>query len=389
MVTGDAGYIKKINRSVILSKIIEHKLISRAELAKVTGLNKATISVQVSDLLAESLIIESQLEHNNIGRRPIMLSINPQAGFVLGIDLDRETITFQLADLMGRPVSTEVVQLETSNYDVILTQLILNIKEFEGRCSHSLYGLTGVVIGIHGIVNIDETIYFVPHLQWKNKDLKKDLLNGLELNIFIENNANLCAFAEKIFNYHRAEYLLTVTLYSGIGLGNIVNGETLKGFHGYAGEIGHMIVVPYGKPCSCGNRGCWEQYASESGFMKILSDRTDERHLQHGEIQQWIAAKETITCSLLEDYIKFLSIGVNNIINLYNPEILVLNSELLRLYPDAITEIKSLLSSSVGHCREIELSHYGKQACIMGACALAIKNFLGVSELRLSMDDVS
>ena len=89
MVTGDASFIKKINRSLIISKIIEHGMISRADLAKITGLNKATISVQAAELLAEELIIESQQEHKNLGRRPIMLSLNHQAGFALGIDLDK------------------------------------------------------------------------------------------------------------------------------------------------------------------------------------------------------------------------------------------------------------------------------------------------------------
>ena len=76
---------------------------------------------------------------------------------------------------------------------------------------------------------------------------------------------------KRVYKHHQSENLLSVSLYSGIGLGIMVNGELLKGFHGYAGEIGHMIVVPDGEPCSCGNLGCWEQYASESSFITHLS----------------------------------------------------------------------------------------------------------------------
>jgi predicted NBD/HSP70 family sugar kinase len=383
MVTGDAAYIKKINRCLIISKIIEHGMVSRAELAKITGLNKATVSVQVADLVAEELIIESQQEHKNLGRRPIMLSINQQAGFALGIDLDRDTITFTLSDLMGCPVFMDTVELHTSDYKVILELLISYINEYKQKCSHTHYGLFGVVIGIHGVVSKDEFVYFVPQHQWQNKHLKEDLENVIGINVYIENNANLCSFAERVYNYHQSKNLLSVSLYSGIGLGIMVNGESLKGYHGYAGEIGHMIVVPGGKPCSCGNFGCWEQYASESSFVTLLSESHNQKEIQFDQIQNWINKQDPVTCAQLEKYITFLSIGLNNIINLYNPEILVINSELLKLFPNAETMIKAHLSSTVGHYRELLISDFGKKACIMGACALAIRNFLEVSELCL------
>src|SRR5690625_6556656 len=86
MVTGDGAYIKKINRGLILKNIISREMVSRAELAKITGLNKATISVQVASLLEDALIYETKQEHHVVGRRPIMLSINREAGYVLGID---------------------------------------------------------------------------------------------------------------------------------------------------------------------------------------------------------------------------------------------------------------------------------------------------------------
>ncbi|EKN62500.1 ROK family protein [Neobacillus bataviensis LMG 21833] len=387
MITGDAAYIKKINRSLIISKIIEHGMVSRADLAKITGLNKATISVQAADLLAEDLIIESVQDHKNLGRRPIMLSINQQAGFVLGIDLDKHSVAFALANISGLPVQTDTIQLNTSDYEVILEVLTKQINAYKQQCSHARYGLSSVVIGIHGIVNNDEMIYFVPQHSWHNKNLKVDLQTKTGVNIYIENNANLCSFAEKVYQHHQSENLLSISLYSGIGLGIMVNGDALRGYHGYAGEIGHMIVVPDGIPCSCGNRGCWEQYASESSFMKQLSEKLNTIDLKYDDIQKLIMAQEPITCKQLKQYIKYLSIGLNNIINLYNPEILVINSELLRIYPNAVTEIKNNLTSTISHYCELLVSELGNQACVMGACAFGIKNFLEVSTISLTLND--
>jgi predicted NBD/HSP70 family sugar kinase len=387
MVTGDASYIRKLNRSLIISKIIEHGMISRADLAKITGLNKATISVQAADLLAEELIIETQQEHKNLGRRPIMLSINPLAGYALGIDLDQSAITFTLSDLSGASIHTLSLELESIDYNLILDLLAKQITQYKQRCSHSPYGLIGVVIGIHGIVNNDETIYFAPHHQWHNKDLKSDLINETGINIYIENNANLCAFAEIVYKHYHSENLLSVSLYSGIGLGIMVNSKLLKGCDGYAGEIGHMIIVPDGLPCRCGNLGCWEQYASESSFMKQLSETKNKANATYDDLRDWFVVQDSDTNRLMKDYIKFLSYGLNNIINLYNPEILVINSELLRLYPNALEEIKAHLKSTVGQYRKLQVSEFGKNACSMGACALAIKNFLDVKELSLALEE--
>lgn len=386
MVTGDAAYIKKINRALIISKIIEYGMISRADLAKITGLNKATISVQAADLLAEELIIETQQEHKNLGRRPIMLSINHQAGFALGIDLDKKTITFTLSDLNGRPVQIDTIELYTVDYDIILPLLSEKIREYQENYSSSRYGIIGAVVGIHGIVNNDEMIYFVPHHQWRNKNLKEDLQNETGISIYIENNANLCSFAERVFKHHQSENLLSVSLYSGIGLGIMVNGEPLKGYHGYAGEIGHMIVVPDGKPCSCGNLGCWEQYASELSLVKQFAENKN-KDINYDMVHNWMIEQRPEVFKQMKQYIKYLSVGLNNIINLYNPEVLVLNSELLRAYPPALDQIKGQITSSVGHYRELLISEFGNKACSMGACALAIKNFLETSELNLSLGE--
>ncbi|MEH7415208.1 ROK family transcriptional regulator [Neobacillus drentensis] len=385
MLTGDTSLIKKMNRSLILSKIIEHKSISRAEIAKVTGLNKATISVQVSELLDNALIVESQLEHKSLGRRPIMLSINKKAGFALGIDLDKTTITFTLTDLNGCPVHMDVIDLPISNYEIIFDILSHKIKDYQSKCEQTEYGLIGVVIGIHGIVDTDEIIYFVPQHGWKNKNLKKDLENNVGIKIYIENNANLCAFAEKVYKHHHSNNLLSVSLYSGIGLGFMINGKLLKGVHGYAGEIGHMIIVPNGLPCSCGSLGCWEQYASENSLTRRISHDLQKLDLSFEDIQNGLDEKEPTICKEMDEFILYLSFGLNNLINLYNPEILVVNSELLRLYPNAVEELKAHFSSRISHYSELLISEFGKKACIMGACALGIQKFLEVSELSLTL----
>ncbi|MBU8915749.1 ROK family transcriptional regulator [Bacillus sp. FJAT-29953] len=386
MITGDAAYIKKINRSLIIKEIVKAGMISRADISKVTDLTRATISAQVADLLDEGLIIETQLEHFSVGRKPIMLSLNSQAGYALGIDLDYGQISFTLSDLLGHPVTSTIIKINTKDYAEILLILVEQIKKFKAEYTESLYGIVGIVIAIHGLVGKDEVVHFVPRLGWENIHLKTDLENEIDIDVYLENNANLSSFAERVFFHHETDNLLCATLYSGIGMGMMMKDDFFRGHDGYAGEIGHMIVVPEGRPCNCGNKGCWEKYASESSVFEYLSEKRQMKNLTYEDIQKWLDEGDQEVHELLEQLLYYLSIGLNNMINIYNPDVLVLDSELLRMYPDALDKIKQNLHSSISHYRELSISSIGKKSCVLGACALAIKHFLSVPMLNLPFE---
>lgn len=383
MITGDASFIKKINRSLIIKEIINQGMISRAELAKEVELTRATISVQVADLIEDELVVETHLEHNAVGRKPIMLSLNAEAGYALGIDLDFEQITFTLTNLLGQMLSSYSLSIQTTDYDEILSLLTDNIKKFEADYSDNKYKIIGVCIAIHGLVSNDEIIHFVPQFGWTDIDLKTDLAKKINLNIFIENNANLSAFSERIFTHHNSENLLSATFYSGIGLGMIMNNKFVRGHDGFAGEIGHMIIMPGGNPCKCGNKGCWERYASDHIIMSILSQLKASPQLTYEQVKQWIDEHDSEVMDVLDQFIQYVSIGLNNMINMYNPEVVVLDSELLRLIPHADQQIMNNLHSKISHFRELSISSLGRKSCVLGACALAIQKFLDVPVLNL------
>lgn len=387
MITGDASYIKKINRALIIREILKEGMISRADLSKITALTKATISAQAADLLEEELIVETQLEHSAVGRKPIMLSLNAEAGYALGIDLDFGQVSFMLSNLSGVPVFTETIPLDTEDYTEILQLLIQYITTCQAKYSDSRYGIIGIVIAIHGLVTTDETIQYVPRFQWASVDLKADLEKAVGTSIHLENNANLSAFAERAFIHHQTDNLLCVTLYSGIGLGMMMDNKFFRGHDGFAGEIGHMIVVPSGIPCACGNQGCWEKYASETSVFEQLSERKQVEPVTYAHVRNWLEEQDVDTQETMEQFIYYLAIGLNNIINMYNPDVVVIESELLQLYPASLPKIHSHLHSKISHYRELTLSGMGHSSCVMGACALAISRFLDVPVLNLPYGD--
>src|SRR5690625_4578531 len=165
-----------------------------------------------------------------------MLSINRKAGYVLGIDLDYKQIQFMIADINGHPVFSESISLDNETYPDIVQLLIDYIQKAQRKWSHAYYGLISVVIGVHGTVGNDQQINFVPKHQWHHKKLKDALEKQVNIQVVIENNANLSAYAEKVYKHHDSQNLVAIILTSGIGSGMMINGHLQKGFHGFAGE---------------------------------------------------------------------------------------------------------------------------------------------------------
>lgn len=383
MAAGDAALIKKINRSLIINEIVKHEAISRANLSKVTKLTRATISAQVADLIEEQLVVEKEIEYNLVGRKPTMLSLNAEAGYALGIDLERNQLTFVVTDLLGSPVSVDVMRCDCTNYADTLRLLIAQISSYKQQYSGRRYGLIGIVISVHGLVSSDEMIHFIPRLDWHQAPLKQDLQAALGVEVHIDNNANLSAYAERVFVHHPTKNLISVSLYSGIGMGMIVNDQYFSGHDGFAGEIGHMIVVPAGKPCECGNQGCWEKYASETIVFEALSKLYPDQKLDYSFILQQAEQGDQQLADVMEQYIYYLTIGLNNVINIYNPDVVVLDSGLLRIYPDALNKIKAGLRSRISHYHGLYISELGRTSCTLGACAKSIQQFLDIPALSL------
>jgi len=386
MITGDASYIKQINRSIIIKQILKLGNISRADLSKATALTRATISAQVADLVEEQLVVEKQVPHHQVGRKPIMLSLNAGAGYALGIDLDYGQITFTISDLLGKPLSSASIKTETTDYRESVDLLAYHIKRYQEEYTEAPYGIVGIVIGVHGLVSAQKNIQYVPRLNWSNVQLKQDLEQALGVAIHIENNANLSAFAEQVFIHQDTDNLLCITLYSGIGMGMMINNKLLYGHNGFAGEIGHMILIPDGIPCECGNDGCWEKYASESSVFKRLAESNALFVPTYTNIHQGLMNGDEEIKAAMEQYIRYLSIGLNNIININNPDVIVLDSELLRLYPNATDKIRNQLHSRINHYQKLYISSIGRKSCVLGACALAIKNFLNIPIMNLPYD---
>lgn len=376
MQIGSRKLIRDINNNIVLETVIENGPISRAELSKELGLTKATISSIVKDLLKQELIIEVGSGPSDVGRKPILLEFNEKAGYSICIDLGVEIITTMLTDLKGKKLATSKVNVSKINKDNVLHILIPLIDEMIGYTKPSKYGVIGITIAIHGVV-YDNHIIFTPYYDLKESNLAFLLEKHYGVPIYLFNEANLSVLGEKTFAIN-VENIANINIHWGIGLGLVINNKLYEGYNGFSGEFGHTIVEIDGKPCPCGNKGCIEQYASEKALLKKLSTMKNKEEVSFDEFVELYNQKDKCAVSIMNDFIKYLSTGINNIMTTFNPEIIIINSKFTSQFPHLLNEIKSSLNSNASQCRDILISTLEDSSILYGAAYVNIINFLGV-----------
>ncbi|MBM7654987.1 ROK family transcriptional regulator [Neobacillus cucumis] len=380
MVIADQMLVKKINQKVLLNEIVSNSPISRASLSEKTGLNKSTVSSQISTLIEKNLIFEIGQGQSSGGRKPVMLLFNKNAGFSIGIDVGVDDLNGILSDLKGNIVLEDHQKLDNPNVETIKNQLCSMINSFINQMPDSPYGLIGIGLGVPGLVNNEHQITLAPNLNWyKDIDLKKVLEQEFQVPVFIENEANAGAHGEKEFGAAKDyQNLVFVSVGTGIGTGIIINNELYRGDIGFAGEMGHLTIDLNGPKCRCGNRGCWELYASEKAMLNSQPSQLPKKSKQ--EIINLANQNDPEILSALQNFGYYLGVGLVNVLNTFNPQAVVVRNDIIEALPIVLNSLRNSISSRIndqlGSSYELLLSSLGKNATAMGASSLVIEHFL-------------
>lgn len=369
--------IQDINYHKILETIIRNDSISRADLSKELGLTKATIGSQVQKLLSEGLVEEIGSSKTTKGRRPIMLRFRGPAAHVLSFDIGPDQINLLLCDLLGQHCHFRQL---TWNQDreTLLPLLCQIIDGILANPRQEDQKLIGICLGIHGVVRENE-ILFTPYYNLEHAPLKDALEQRFSLPVFIENEANLSALGEKTFS-HRAENLVNISVHSGVGLGIIMDGRLYTGAGGFAGEFGHTIVEPGGRPCPCGNQGCIEQYASETAILRKYNQLKNTENSTMDDLVRDYQKREGAALFAIDDFITYMAIGINNIVNIFNPQLIVINSAITSYLPNVTGQIYERLTNRMSRECRILPSTLQDTATLLGGVCLCSKNYLGIEE---------
>lgn len=380
----DRYKIREQNETLVLSTIILHPLISRATISQLTGLNKASTSAIVKKLIEESLIIETGMGDSTTagGRKPILLELNKNAGCSLSIDLGYDYVSSMLTNLYGEVLEHRKERDIFIRKESVIEKVLEIVDSYQVLFAHTTFQLVGVTLAIHGIVYQDK-ILFTPYYDLDQLDLASQLQKALPVPVYLENEANLTALAETSFSTTKPN-LISMSIHSGIGAGIIINGELYHGKNGQSGEVGHMILYPYGLPCPCGNHGCLEQYCSEKAVVQQYRTLKNNQTLTLQNLAEEYFSDDEETIELAKKAALEISIGIRNIISDYAPEAVYINSPLTRKLPFLIDLIKSHMSSKFSKDIPIFDSELGSKASLLGAAVMNLQNFFHIPNLFLS-----
>lgn len=302
---------------------------------------------------------------------------------VIGIDFGGTTIKFGIVTKTGKILKKWVVSTPiNSKPNKIMDLLSLQVKQ----ATKGVYNLLGVGIGIPGSVRPDTLrVYDCNNLGWYGDvDIVNPLSKNLDIPVIIENDANAAAVGEQWKGSLRRADILYVTLGTGVGSGIIINNQLIHGATGAAGELGHVIVNPNGKKCTCGNRGCLETVSSATGIVNTYKAKTrDHVHQVTAKIVFDQAKRNApIAVGVIDDACDYLGLAIANVINLLNLQEVIIGGgvsaagEYLRLRVEKAMN-KYLYSSNQG-ITEVKLAVLGNDAGILGVAKLILDRIVSL-----------
>jgi predicted NBD/HSP70 family sugar kinase len=266
---------REINRNLIFNLIRMRQPISRADLARVSGLQRSTVSLIVEELIQGKWVLEGQTGKLPRGRRPTFLQLNDQRA-VIALDIHPAQTTVAVVDLGGRVVAQNLIVLPDDPGKALKT-IINAIKNMILANKDKTFD--GIGISLPGRADPGhEKLVFAPNLRWPALSIKTQIERATGLRVEMDNVANACALSEVWFGDSDGLHdLVVVNVAEGIGTGIFANGQLLRGDQGMAGEFGHVQLEPAGPECACGNRGCWEMMASNRAGLRYYSESAPTR----------------------------------------------------------------------------------------------------------------
>ncbi|HKF55917.1 MAG TPA: ROK family transcriptional regulator [Blastocatellia bacterium] len=336
---------RDINRRIVLNLIRSHQPISRADLARHSGLQRSTVSVITEQLINERWVTEGAIGHVVRGRRPRFLHLNKERAGIIGINIRPTHTVLALADLDAHFVAQQA--LPTSrDPEQFVTELGSRIRNMTRMRSEVSY--EGIGVSLPGRVDLgSQRLVFAPNLGWKQFDLKTPLEQITGLPVELENAANACALAEVWFGRHTegVSNLIAVTVSEGIGTGLILNQQLVRGSTGLAGEFGHTTVVDDGIECRCGNRGCWEVYASNTAAVRYYysqsasngrNDKSSAKvmgpELAFDDIVRLAKQNDPKAVESINKMAHYLGVGIALLITGLAPDVIVVIGEVTRVW---------------------------------------------------------
>jgi predicted NBD/HSP70 family sugar kinase len=372
--------VRDINRRIVLNLIRTRQPLSRADLARVSGLQRSTISLIVEQLIAENWVLEGPTGRLPRGRRPTFLRLNDER-VIIGVDIRPIQTTIALADANGKFSAQEAIDT-LPDPEAALDALIECILHVKRSCRGKL--IEGIGVSLPGRFDRgSDRLVFAPNLKWRDVDIRGPIAKATGLEVELENAANACVLAEVWFN--RAEEcrdLVVVTVSEGIGTGVFANGQLVRGLNGMAGEFGHVPLEPEGPVCGCGSNGCWEVFGSNRAALRYYFESGSQAGgLTFMDLLSLADQGNSRAAKALDRMAHYLGRGMRMIVAGLSPERIVVVGDLTRSWHRFGGVIESEVQDQVlpgGRVPRVVPAYEDGMARLRGTVALVLQKDFGV-----------
>ena len=361
---------KQHNRDLVLGNIFASESISRAEVARLTNLTRATVSELVNGLLEEGLVEEVGRGESIGGKSPILLSVAPDSRYLIGLNLAQDRFIGAIVNLRGEIKEMVEEPVHDSNGE---TALELVYKILNQLVKTKLKPIVGIGVGTPGLVNTREGLVVnAVNLDWQDLPLGSLLEKKYKLPVSVLNDSQATAIGEFVYGgqHARDDNLIVVNVKHGIGSGILVNGRLFQGDGGGAGEIGHVVVQENGELCRCGKYGCLETVSSASAVLRKLNLDSLER------VKTAFDGGDKKAKRVVDAAAHYLGISLANLIGTLNIQKIVLTGDMTRFgtaWLDTVNEsMQDAALSRLSENTQLELGKLDYRACILGASAFLL-----------------
>jgi predicted NBD/HSP70 family sugar kinase len=384
--------LRLVNRRILLNILSDRQPISRAEIAKISGLNKATISTITSELLKDRCIIESGSGKTTPigGKPPTPLRLNALRYGLFGVDIRAEETILALSDFNNRLIAR--LSFETSNdATTFLAKLGKEINRL--RAKHDDFiEFAGIGVSLPGLVDSHSGEFLISVvLPWRNVPVVRLLEKTTHLHVVVDNSARCAALAEiwhSKAQYANVRNLLYVGVSTGLACGVVIDGGLYRGGNNSAGQFGHIPINLDGPECRCGQRGCWDLYASDKATLARyhkLRGVNSKRQMTMRKLMELVEAGDQTATEAVRETARYLGIGITGLINGLDPEVVVVGGEITKAWglieAIIIEETRRSLLAPRAHGVAIRRSAFEVRPSLKGALTLIQKELLSVPHI--------
>ena len=371
------------NEKLVLKEIFNHQNISRTEISKNLGINKATISSILNKLKSKSLVREvgEGDSTKSGGRKPILLKVNHLYGYFISLDLTYSSVEVMYNYFDGNVIQHESYKLPNDNVSSILDILKEHVDVREKH--DTIHGLLGMSVSIHGVVDNDQNVIYLPFHKTDGVSITEMLKEFAKVPVMIENVANLSALYERNFKHSLSiNNLIALSIHKGIGAGLIINNKLYRGANGEAGEIGKTLVSKVSNNVETYHK--IEDIFSQEALLQNLSHQLGET-LTLSKLIQYYKERNSVVVQEMEQFINKIAILIHNLNTQFNPNAFYVNCPLINEMPEILEEIKEQFKQYSRNEIQIKLNSNVKYATLLGGTLAIIQKVLQIEDIQLDI----